>query len=228
MDSDDARLWLSSGAAMVLTIPVALLAFDGYGGGQGENSPRMAFYFNFAVIWSLMYAGYIALTWWTYSRHDHRGLVRRLRTVSRGGSSRALQWWGLGMGGPLSWTLTTTVGAMLLVVAVMIDPAARHDLVLRMVCVGLVIASWGALVTAQALAYARADAQHGGIDFEGSPEPVFGDYLSLAVFISAMFGTGDARCSGTRLRSTIRAHVLVAFGFNSMVVATLATLLLTA
>lgn len=145
--------------------------------------------------------------------------MRRLRTVSRGGSSRALQWWGLGMGGTLSWTLTTTVGAMLLVVAVMIDPAARHDLVLRMVCVGLVIASWGALVTAQALAYARADAQHGGIDFEGSPEPVFGDYLSLAVFISAMFGTGDARCSGTRLRSTIRAHVLVAFGFNSMVVA---------
>ncbi|MCR8675688.1 hypothetical protein NWP10_07715 [Micrococcus sp. HG099] len=26
MDSDDARLWLSSGAAMVLTLPVALLA----------------------------------------------------------------------------------------------------------------------------------------------------------------------------------------------------------
>ena len=41
-----------------------------------------------------------------------------------------------------------------------------------------------------------------------------------------MFGPADAQLSGRPVRRLLRNHILVSFAFNSMVVATLATLLL--
>jgi len=86
--------------------------------------------------------------------------------------------------------------------------------------------SWAILWVSQALEYARMAAQHGGIEFTGEEPPAFEDYLTLSAFVSALFGTGDATLTGRRTRRAMRSHVMVAFGFNAMLVASLATLLL--
>ena len=228
MDSDDARFWIACGPALLAAWAVGRLREDAYLDALGPDGVRPLFYSSLATSWTLMYLGYLVLTVHTYARMDHAALRRRLRTVSRGEGSGALKRWGLAMGSPLSWALSTTLGALGLVVLVMVDPAARTDPWLRGLNVLLVLASWGIVAVAHALAYARTDAQSGGVRFAGTAEPVFGDYLSLSVFVTTLYGEGDAQLSGSRLRSLMRGHVLVAFAFNSMVVASLATLLLTA
>lgn len=64
------------------------------------------------------------------------------------------------------------------------------------------------------------------MEFAGTPDPVLSDFITLSVCISAMFGPADATLSGRSIRGRLRNHVLVSFAFNSMVVASLATLLL--
>lgn len=227
MDSDDARLWLVTGPAIVVGTGVSLLFAEHYTGRYGEGGLRAAVYLVLAVAWTLMYLGYIALTHRTFAREDAASLAERLRTRSTGERPAWLNRWGLGMGSTLTWAVSTTVGALLLVVAVMVDPVSRGDAVLRGLSVLLALVSWATVVISEALDYAREAAQHGGIEFADTPEPDFADYVSLSVFITTMMGTGDAELRGTRLRRTVRGHVLVAFAFNSIVVASLATLLLT-
>lgn len=48
----------------------------------------------------------------------------------------------------------------------------------------------------------------------------------LAVGVSTMLGPADARLSGSRARRALQSHALVSFAFNSMVIASLATLML--
>lgn len=154
-----------------------------------------------------------------------RRLYRDLRIHSRGPSERSIGFWRIGS--TLSWTVQLSFTA-LVVVAMMLDPMIRSHLELRVLGVLVVAVSWGMLVTAQALAYARtyAKSSRTGVEFAGTPDPVLSDFLTLSVCISAMFGPADATLSGRGIRGRLRNHVLVSFAFNSMVVASLATLLL--
>ncbi|MEO9249155.1 DUF1345 domain-containing protein [Citricoccus nitrophenolicus] len=227
MDSDDGRLWV----ALLPAFPVAYaITFPAlYLWGQAEERVRApdsaaAALLFMMVFWLLYSLAYALLTLHRYRRLASARLHEDLRTVSRGSTGRFLGWWR--MGSTLSWSAQLAVLALTMVVAVMLIPEARALLALRILGVLAVAASWVLLVLSQTLAYARTNAQVGGIEFAGTPDPSWGDYLSLAIFVSAMLGQGDATLCGRRVRTLMRNHVLVSFGFNSMVVATLATLLL--
>ncbi|MGM7666321.1 DUF1345 domain-containing protein [Microbacterium sp. A93] len=227
LDSDDGRLWMAFVPAFPLAIAITFPALflweqvESGGGALNTTVTTLVFWMTFWLLYCLSYA---LLTLHRYRRVRSERLHEDLRTVSRGDSGRSLNLWR--MGSTLSWTAQLAALALIMVVAVMLVPEARAVLALRVMAVLAVAASWVLLVLSQTLAYARASAQDGGIEFAETPEPVWGDYLSLAIFVSVMIGVGDARLSGRRVRTLLRNHVLVSFGFNSMVVATLATLLL--
>lgn len=85
------------------------------------------------------------------------------------------------------------------------------------------------VIVTQTLAYARVQVQDpdgGAIRFAGTTDAIWCDYFSLALGISTMLGPSDAQLQGRRVRTTVRWHALVSFAFNSMVIASLATLML--
>lgn len=226
MDSDDGRLWLATlpalaaGASGVLVGREAAAEFP-------SADWRVMFYGTLGVTQVVMYVVYLWLTLRRFHGLDARTLERDLRTVSRG--PRPGSWavrMGLSYGSTLGWMTSVSVVALVIVVVVMLDPATAGQPLLRVLCALVVVSSWAVLWVSQALAYARMAAQHGGIEFTGEEPPVFEDYLTLSAFVSALFGTGDATLTGRRTRRAMRSHVMVAFGFNSMLVASLATLLL--
>lgn len=227
LDSDDGRVWLAAAVALPVTAGLSLLLEGAWAPGAGLGGLRRMLYVNAGLALVLMYACYLALTLRRYRGLDSRALERTLRTVSRG--ARRDGWavrWGLAYGSTLGWTTSVSVIALVLVIVVMLDPLTRGDVALHVLCAAVVASSWAVLLVSQALAYARIAAQHGGIAFTGTPDPTFTDFLSLATFVSAMFGTGDAVVTGRRTRTAMREHVLVGFAFNSMLLASLATLLL--
>lgn len=86
------------------------------------------------------------------------------------------------------------------------------------------------MVYAFALQYLRLDAgrradgeRHLVVDVEGDPQ--FGDYLTLAVLLSAMAATVSGHLRSRAAWTLARTHVLLAFAFNSVVVAMMVSLL---
>lgn len=79
--------------------------------------------------------------------------------------------------------------------------------------------AWITVVYAFALRYLRLDAAGERIDFDIAEQPCFGDFVSMAVMISAVgaLSAGTPR-SRTGLRA-VRTHTAIAFGFNALVVA---------
>lgn len=230
MDNDDGRMLLASVAGFVLTLPLGwgLLAWIPWLREMAETGNRLTYTMVMVgLFWVLFGVFYAVMTLARFLGADAQRLYRDLRTVSRGLNERSVGGL-LSVGSTISWTTQLSLTALIMVVVLMLDPTARGHLELRVLCVLVVMTSWGLLVISQALAYARAHAgtSREGIRFRGTPGPEFSDFLTLAVCISAMFGPADAQLSGRRVRRLLRNHVLVSFAFNSMVVATLATLLL--
>lgn len=230
MDNDDWRTMLATAIAFVLSIPLGwgMLTLFPWLRAMAEADNRLSYtVVLIGLFWVLFGVIYMAVTLIRFLRADSRSLYRDLRTVSRGRNERTID--GIfSAGSTMSWTTQLSLTALLVVVLLMLDPGARGHLEVRILCVMVVVTSWGLLVISQGLAYARAHASTSrtGIRFCGTPDPEFSDFLTLAVCISAMFGPADAQLSGRPVRRLLRNHILVSFAFNSMVVATLATLLL--
>lgn len=61
------------------------------------------------------------------------------------------------------------------------------------------------------------------LELEGDPR--FTDYLTLAILLSAMAATVSAQIRSREAWGVVRAHVVLAFTFNSVVVAMMVSLL---
>ena len=79
--------------------------------------------------------------------------------------------------------------------------------------------------TAYAVRYAREQAASGGVSFAKTPEPVFADYLYLAVQIATTFSSSDVTIETTRMRRLVTANSLISFTFNTVIVALLVSVL---
>jgi uncharacterized membrane protein len=82
------------------------------------------------------------------------------------------------------------------------------------------------IIVSFAILYARTDAEAGGFTFPGGDAPRFGDYLYLAVQVSTTFGGSDVDITSTRARRAVSAQSLIAFTFNTVLVALFVSVLL--
>ena len=73
---------------------------------------------------------------------------------------------------------------------------------------------------------ARLDAVGGGLRFPGDDEErAFSDYLYLALAVQASFGPSDVQVTSRRMRRTLTGHMLIGWVFNTVVVASIVSLL---
>lgn len=91
---------------------------------------------------------------------------------------------------------------------------------------GLTIAtSWAFTHTMFALHYAHdyyltaMRGQHGGLDFPGGQAPDYGDFLYFSIIVGTSAQTADVALSSRKMRRTCTAHCVLAFFFNTTLLA---------
>lgn len=125
-----------------------------------------------------------------------------------------------------SWSLGISLTSLFLVLfLILLDRVGRADPVFTAVSVFAIVASWLHMWLNYGLHYARLDARHGGLEFPGDEERVFSDYLYAALAGNVTFGTTDVAVTSARLRRTMTVHALVAFVFNTVILAVLISVL---
>jgi hypothetical protein len=224
----------SDGARYVVSLAVTAAAAAAYGavaatpttGGAVTLGFITTAYFGAWSIYSLLYAG---LTWsvlraadgeslasWLAEDRSARRRRRRLETLA-------------GTAGPLGAVSFCTVAIAAVVVAAVL-PGLRHDLVVVVLAVVVVASSWLLIVTVYAVHYARENAQHGGLEFRGSEvdgPPSLADYAYVAIQIGTAYNGADVTVTSRSMRRTVSVHAVVAFVFNSVLIALLVSLLTT-
>lgn len=125
-----------------------------------------------------------------------------------------------------SWSAQVGVVALAAVLIVVVVPGLRSNPVFLGMAMLLVVASWLNTVVSYALHYARLDLARPAIDFPGEEERSYTDYLYLALAVQTTFGTTDASILTTEMRRTAMVHGVLAFVFNSVIVAMIVSLLI--
>jgi hypothetical protein len=122
----------------------------------------------------------------------------------------------------VTWSLVALVAATVLAVT----GVSRRSAVLAVATVVLVVAAWINVLVSYAAEYARAQHQHGGLEFQGEQPRGYQDYLYFAGAVSTTFGPTDVTVTSRALRRQVLVHSLVAFLFNTVILALLISALL--
>lgn len=92
--------------------------------------------------------------------------------------------------------------------------------------VGAIAGSWTISMVGYALHYAARDTRTPGLTFCGDERPAFADYLYFAISVATTFGTTDTEVTTTRMRRTVSGHTVIAFVFNTVILAIMVSTLL--
>lgn len=93
----------------------------------------------------------------------------------------------------------------------------------------LVVGAWSTVVLTYSVAYLMQDARsgHRELSFPGEAERrSWTDYLYFSAGISTTFASTDVSVLTPRMRRTVTGHSILAFGFNTVVLAAVVSLLL--
>nr|WP_284711202.1 DUF1345 domain-containing protein [Brevibacterium sp. XM4083] len=184
----------------------------------------------FLVAWPVYALVYLL---WTHA--GLQDLTQAELTVhSRWAIARRRRWTSIlfGSGGAVSWTVVAAFVAIMLNVYLVTLGSSEETVVAGALGIANVIASWAVMVYSFALDYMRLDLCDGGsqaarhLEFDMEAERAFSDYLTFSVLTSTMTAALPGRAitrAGWRL---VRTNVIVAFAFNSVVVATLVSMIL--
>ncbi|PFG69205.1 putative membrane protein [Propionibacteriaceae bacterium ES.041] len=169
--------------------------------------------------WVFYGVAYGVLTWLAFrsaSAAELQALVRRPR-----GETRAMRWFLGGGDGPdsaLALALVAFAGASILPRIETVGSAPDRT-VLSVLAIAVVAVSWIIVVVSYAVYYARLQADHGGLAQPGGKEPVFWDFLYFALMVNTTFGTTDVDVQTTRMRKAVSGHGVLAFVFNTVILA---------
>ncbi|MGG5258333.1 DUF1345 domain-containing protein [Phycicoccus avicenniae] len=226
LESDGARYWTSTAAALLVTVVGAVVATVGRGVSPEPTVEGLAvFYF---AMWILFCWFYAALTWRVMRTLDGSRLADSLREDVQARRARRRSESLYGTGGP-SAAVVLCVAALAAVLCTALLPELRANTLTTVLAILVVAATWVLLVTVYAVHYAREQANTGGLQFLGreDTEVSFDDFAYLSVQVATTFATSDVTVTSTAMRREVTVHSVIAFTFNTVVVALLVSLLLT-
>ncbi|MBB4689500.1 DUF1345 domain-containing protein [Amycolatopsis jiangsuensis] len=174
------------------------------------------------AVWDVYSLCYLGLVWLAFRGRDHASL--RAVALEPGGRRATTRWF---VSRPEQVSQSAAGAALLATVLAM--PQARTlgtapGLVLA-VCILAVFCSWLVLQAGFVIAYVNLHAREGGLDFPGDEEPVAIDFLYFAVSVGTTFGTTDVTVTHRRMRRHVLVHGVLAFFFNTLILAAALTIL---
>lgn len=224
--SEVARSGVCVGVAFVLTFVVGLALLLSFPQIREEFvvvGPMMS--------WTLFAVVHALITWLAFRALGHDQLqaalaveTRAHATARRRGTSwlRTLVTGGTGAG----WSVQVSLLALLAVAALLLVPGLRQEPVVLATGLAMVAASWIDVAVVYTLHYARVNGTSGSLRFPGEEPPTFSDYRYLAVGVQTTFGTTDVEVRTSVMRRVVTGHALLAFVFNTVIVAIVVSLLL--
>ncbi len=219
------RAWISVGVATVigLLVQIALVATDVINGQREIQMVGVALIYS---VFCLVHTSWTHLLYRGLSGDDLQAAVAVQRRRDR--VERA-SWWGRMWNSTShapSWAAQVAVIALAGVLIVIIVPGLRTNPVFLGAAMVLVVTSWLNTVVNYAVHYARLDSAERHVAFPGEQERSFTDYLYLAMAVQTTFGTTDAEVVTTDMRRTVMTHGVIAFVFNSVIIAMIISLLI--
>jgi uncharacterized membrane protein len=221
--SDVFRLWASVGLGVLISLGFDSVVdlLQAIGLRRAPTGVQQALEADFGdqmVGWNAFALAYLILGFRGFSRCNRAELVRRIKASPppRHWLKRYLL---AGGGGPV-WAVIVAIGAFITIITAVLEKESSTRLILGLLAV-TIATSWLVITFVFALHYARRDIAAGGLEFSGDAEPVFSDYLYLAISCSATFGTTDTGITTTAMRRTVSLHGALAFVLNTVVVAVL-------
>lgn len=189
------------------------------------HSIQVAF-MTFVLGWIVMGVFYPALTHLAYSRLSAPEFHQRLS----GDPSKVRSWTYrlLVRQGPWSETVIGFVIAIGLLFSAMRGNGPVGLTAALVLAIGVIVSSWVLLVVNYALVFARLNARAGRqahVVFPGEESPLFTDYVSFSTFVSTSVAPTGAEVVTTEARRAARAQTLVAFVFNTIIIALLVSFL---
>lgn len=189
---------------------------------------RVAYLLLFVALQMLAYA---SLTLIAFGRVDPARLERWAHWEQP--ERRWQRWAGLESSGPVS--LATSVASVALIGGVLWLPSRGLGIHVPglnpvTVTVLLLASAWVSVAVTFAVAYLRADLRsgHRALDFPGDEPREASDYLYLALALSTTFGTTDVEVREAATRRRVAAHSVVAFAFNTIILAGVVSILVSA
>lgn len=167
----------------------------------------------------------VATLWLTH--RVHRGLTPHAQREMAVRQQKAPRWWEklLGVFDPAKMGTYTALVAAGLTLWVAISEQYRDQLVVVLLCVVSVAASWACTAQSYAIHYLRLWAAGEDIDL-GLEQPYrYDDFLTFAIQVGTLYG-GDARIRSRPIRRAMRVQMVVSMFFNTVVLAMLASLLI--
>ncbi|MDN5727246.1 MAG: DUF1345 domain-containing protein [Propionibacteriales bacterium] len=123
---------------------------------------------------------------------------------------------------------TVQLSALALVVVGLLAflPGVRSEQGLVAAGLVMVALSWVNVVVNYAIHYARLDLADPSLRFPGQGEASYVRYLYFSLAIQSTFGTTDVEVETDRLRKITMTHGLLAFTFNTVILAVIVSMLL--
>lgn len=224
--SDVGRHYLAIGVLILVPIVVVAVVvvlvrvFGVEGALEVARRPIALTFFSLACYGPL----YLLLTHFAFRGLEGRAFRDRLRTSAT--QSRLVRM--LLVGGPKSWAIGIAVLGCIAVGSVVLDPEARSNVFSLAASLALLAGTWVLLVAIYAVEYARAWANGDAFRFPGDQDAPLrlADFIYLAVQISTTFSSSDVEAQTTAARRMVTAHSIVAFAYNTVIVAVFVSALL--
>ena len=216
--SDVSRGYLSVGLTMIpaFVAPVILVA-------AGHSDQSLILVCTLFIAWIFAAILLAVLPVIVLGRASGRELATWLAATTP--SKGARFWWSINGGGAVSWAITGSFIAVASVIGVSRDAGLRSEPIVVILAVLVVIGSLMVIISGFAVRYARENATVGGAEFAKTRHPKFFDYLYLAVQVGTTFSTADVTITKTPMRNIVSLNSLIAFGFNTVIVALLVSVL---
>jgi uncharacterized membrane protein len=178
--------------------------------------PRLGWAVPAVAGWDVASTTFLALSWWIIARADAKETQRRAAAEDPGRNAA----WGLVL---LASTFSLFGAVVLLRRAKVV--AHSDEALLVGLCVVAVVTSWVLCHTAYTLRYAhlhyRDDGKDGekGLKFPGDDDPDDFDFAYFAFTIGMCFQVSDVTIETRTIRRAVLGHCLLAFVYNTAVVA---------
>lgn len=222
--NDSLRHAIASVVAAALAVVIAVAYALNRSGGRPAG--LAAFGLGWLAIFSftLLYAvGYTIVSVRVFRRLSGSALRARLRAAHRP-SRRTRLYSALAGGRSTNLAVQFAVLALLGVLAVALTRQFRSDPVIAGAAVAGVVGSWVLMTTTFACQYAVAWAREDLALPRSTDDLVFGDFFFVAVQLSTAYSTSEADLRTVAIRRTATIHSIVAFGFSTVIVALLVSL----
>jgi uncharacterized membrane protein len=222
MCSDGRRALLALAASFIVPVlgRVVVEAVD-----PASGSTRALNVVLILIGWNTFVVVYVILTAHTFARIDTTEFTRRMaaRDSMQSKFWNRLTPWG---DGPTYAVESAVVAFVVVLVLPRIQGIKIDDLLLIPLSLSILLSCWALSVVSYALQYAKVDLQDSGFDFPGTRTHAWGDYLYFSLAVATTFGATDINITTPRMRRVVNFHTVLTFIYNSVIVATLASLLL--